>query len=232
MLGGDGTILQALRTYVGTGVPVFAVNFGEVGFLATVEPDDVADGVRARALAGEFEVIAAAGDRRRRWRGAGWTAINDVSFHRKPGLRVADLAYAVGDEEIGRVRCDGLVVSTPAGSTGYNLANGGPGHGLGGGGLRRVLHRAAFAHRTGAGGRAPGLARRQQRSREEPIDVTVDGRPICELAAGESTAHGASATVSARSHSSRGRRSTTACGRSSAASRHASDAGIGLATDD
>src|SRR3712207_9170575 len=41
-------------------------------------------------------------------------------------MRVADLAYALAGEEIGRVRCDGLVVSTPAGSTGYNLANGGP----------------------------------------------------------------------------------------------------------
>ena len=47
-------------------------------------------------------------------------------MHRKTGLRVADLAYALGGEEIGRVRCDGLVVATPAGSTGYNLANGGP----------------------------------------------------------------------------------------------------------
>ena len=55
-----------------------------------------------------------------------WTAINDISVHRKPGMRVADLAYGLAGEEIGRVRCDGLVVSTPAGSTGYNLANAGP----------------------------------------------------------------------------------------------------------
>ena len=39
---------------------------------------------------------------------------------------MADLAYAIGPDEVGRVRCDGLVVCTPAGSTGYNLANGGP----------------------------------------------------------------------------------------------------------
>ena len=50
VLGGDGTILQALRTYLGTGTPVFAVNYGEVGFLATAEPDDVPDAFR-RALA-------------------------------------------------------------------------------------------------------------------------------------------------------------------------------------
>ena len=53
-------------------------------------------------------------------------AVNDVSFHRRPDERVAELAYSVEGEQLGRVRCDGLVASTPAGSTGYNLANGGP----------------------------------------------------------------------------------------------------------
>ena len=55
-----------------------------------------------------------------------WTAMNDISVHRRPGQRVADLAYGLAGEEIGRVRCDGLVVCTPQGSTGYNLANAGP----------------------------------------------------------------------------------------------------------
>ena len=54
------------------------------------------------------------------------TAINDISIHRKVGERVAELAYALDNEVVGSVRCDGLVVATPAGSTGYNLANGGP----------------------------------------------------------------------------------------------------------
>src|SRR3954463_4498612 len=59
VLGGDGTILRALRRYAGTSVPVFAVNHGEVGFLATVDPEedgDLADAF-ARALAGDFEVL-------------------------------------------------------------------------------------------------------------------------------------------------------------------------------
>ncbi|MBV9416803.1 MAG: NAD(+)/NADH kinase, partial [Solirubrobacterales bacterium] len=123
-LGGDGTILTALRRYAGTGVPVFAVNFGEIGFLATVDKEDAPRGFD-RAFAGDFEVLTLPGIA---VSGAGgeWLAINDVSMHRQPGNRVADLAYAVGADEIGRVRCDGLVVATPAGSTGYNLANGGP----------------------------------------------------------------------------------------------------------
>jgi NAD+ kinase len=53
-------------------------------------------------------------------------ALNDISFLRRPEGRVAQLSYRVGDEEVGKVRCDGLVAATPAGSTGYNLANGGP----------------------------------------------------------------------------------------------------------
>ena len=69
-------------------------------------------------------------------------------------MRVADLAYGLAGEEIGRVRCDGLVVATPQGSTGYNLANGGPVLAWGVRGLRRLVHRAALADRAGAGRRA------------------------------------------------------------------------------
>ena len=185
VLGGDGTILQALRTYIGTGTPVFAVNFGEVGFLATVEPEEAGDAFR-RALAGNFETMelpAIVVDGRAE---AGWSAINDVSFHRKPGLRVADLSYAVSDEEVGRVRCDGIVVSTPAGSTGYNLANGGP---VMAWGVEGYVVSFIAPHSLTARGLvvAPqDTLSVSNRSREEPIDVTVDGRPICELGPGES----------------------------------------------
>jgi NAD+ kinase len=124
VLGGDGTILTALRNYAGTGVPVFAINFGAIGFLATIEPWELEEQVRS-ALRGEFDVmelpglVAATADGER-------LAVNDVSVHRRQDGRVAELAYSVEGEELGEVRCDGLVVSTPAGSTGYNLANGGP----------------------------------------------------------------------------------------------------------
>ena len=56
VLGGDGTILRALQLYAGTDVPVFAINFGEIGFLATVEPADMDEGMR-RALDGDFELL-------------------------------------------------------------------------------------------------------------------------------------------------------------------------------
>jgi NAD+ kinase len=182
-IGGDGTILSALRTYAGTSVPVFAVNFGEIGFLATVDRDEAAVGFEA-AFEGDFEVLAlpgieVGGD------GGRWLAINDVSMHRQPGKRVADLMYSVASDEVGRVRCDGLVVATPAGSTGYNLANGGPVMAWGVEGFvvsfiapHSLTARALVVspHDVLAVGNC---------SQDEPVDVTVDGRPVCVLPAGE-----------------------------------------------
>jgi NAD+ kinase len=181
--GGDGTILTALRRYAGTGVPVFAVNFGEIGFLATVDREDSQYGIE-RALAGNFEVLSLPGISLAGEAGE-WLAINDVSMHRQPGNRVADLAYAVGSDEIGRVRCDGLVVATPAGSTGYNLANGGPVMAWGVAGFvvsfiapHSLTARALVVAPT-------DVLTVHNRSREESVDVTVDGRPVCTLPPGE-----------------------------------------------
>jgi NAD+ kinase len=181
-LGGDGTILTGLRTYAGTGTPVFGVNYGEIGFLATIDPDEVDNGLRL-AFAGEFDVLPLPGIE---VRGAGhsWLAINDVSMHRQAGKRVADLAYAVGRDEIGRVRCDGLVVATPAGSTGYNLANGGPvmAWGVHGSAVSFIAPHSLTARSLVV---APAdVLVVHNRSRDEPVDVAVDGRPVGALAPG------------------------------------------------
>jgi NAD+ kinase len=124
VLGGDGTILTALRMFAGRRVPVFAINYGAIGFLSTIDHGGLEDGMR-RALSGEFELLpmpalasTLSGERR--------IGVNDISFHRRANARVAELEYLVEGEQLGHVRCDGLVVSTPVGSTGYNLANGGP----------------------------------------------------------------------------------------------------------
>jgi NAD+ kinase len=122
VLGGDGTILRALQQYAGTAVPVFAVNFGRIGFLAAVESTELEEGLR-RAFAGDFEVLRMPG---LELAGRTAPALNDVTFSRAPQAPVAELAYRLAGQEVGHVRCDGLVAATPAGSTGYNLANGGP----------------------------------------------------------------------------------------------------------
>ena len=183
VLGGDGTILTALRAYAGTGIPVFAVNYGEVGFLATLDPDGLGRDFD-RAFAGEYETLELPTISLGRPEGD-WIAVNDISVHRKAGFRVADLGYALAGEEIGRVRCDGLVVATPQGSTGYNLANGGPVLAWGVSG-----YVVSFIAPHSLTARALVVAPDDEltinnASREEPVEVHVDGRPACELPAGE-----------------------------------------------
>ena len=186
VLGGDGTILSTLRRHSGTRVPVFAVNFGTIGFLATVEPWELEQGVR-HALAGEFDVMELpelvasmpSGEE---------VAINDMSFHRRPNGRVAELAYSVSGEELGEVRCDGLVAATPAGSTGYNLANGGLvlAWGVEGFVVSFIAPHTLTARSLVV---APGdVLEVRNRSRAEEVDMTTDGQMVAPLPAGGTVA--------------------------------------------
>jgi NAD+ kinase len=180
VLGGDGTILSTLRRFAGRDVPVFAVNFGAIGFLATVEPWELDDGVR-RALAGDFDVLPLPALSADTAEGKA-LAVNDMSFHRRHNGRVAEIAYSVEREELGKVRCDGLVVSTPAGSTGYNLANGGPvlAWGVEGYVVSFIAPHTLTARSLVV---APGDALEvSNRSAEEALDMTTDGRPAQPLA--------------------------------------------------
>jgi NAD+ kinase len=180
VLGGDGTILSTLRLYAGREVPVFAVNFGAIGFLATVEPTELEEGIE-RALDGRFDVMklpalvvhTEEGDR---------LAVNDLSFHRRPEGRVAELAYSVRGQELGEVRCDGLVVATPAGSTGYNLANGGPvlAWGVEGFVVSFIAPHTLTARALVV---APGdVLQVTNLSQAEEVELTTDGRRACALA--------------------------------------------------
>lgn len=124
VLGGDGTILRALRLGLGCRFPVFGINFGRVGFLAAAEAEQVEVAVD-RAFSGDVEVLQLPG-LEVSWEGGSAVGLNDVGFSRRPHSGVAELSYRIADEEVGRVRCDGLVAATATGSTGYNLANNGP----------------------------------------------------------------------------------------------------------
>jgi NAD+ kinase len=182
VLGGDGTILSALRMYADTGVPVFAVKYGDVGFLATVDPVSLPRSFD-RALAGEFETLSLPSITAKTESGD-WIAVNDVSLHRKPGFRVAELSYALGGEEIGRVRCDGLVIATPAGSTGYNLANGGP---VLAWGVKGYVVSFIAPHSLAARPLVVAPDDRliiQNVSHDEPVEIHSDGRPVGELTPG------------------------------------------------
>jgi NAD+ kinase len=182
VLGGDGSILYALRHFVGSGVPVFGVNFGTVGFLAAVERDDAAEGLR-RAFAGETEAVQLPGlavD----VGGVPRVALNDVSVLRRPHERVAELSYRIAGEEVGHVRCDGLVAATPVGSTGYNLANQGPilAWGVKGYVVSYVAPHSLTARALVV---APGdVLHVGNAGDREAVDVAVDGEPVGTLESG------------------------------------------------
>ena len=184
VFGGDGTILTTMRRFAGRDVPVFAVNFGAVGFLSTVESGDL-DQALGSALRGEYEVLplpVLSAD----VNGAPQVAVNDISLHRRQDLRVAELAFSVAGQELGQVRCDGLVVATPAGSTGYNLANGGPvlAWGVEGFVVSFIAPHTLTARALVV---APDdVLEVRNRSPEEPVDVTTDGRRVRALEPGES----------------------------------------------
>jgi NAD+ kinase len=124
VLGGDGTVLRALARFLGTGVPVIGVNFGRVGFLSSMARRDLEAGM-ARVFAGEYDVVELPTLEVEHPEGVE-RAVNDVVVSSAELGRMIELELAVGGEELGRQPCDGIICSTPSGSTAYNLSNGGP----------------------------------------------------------------------------------------------------------
>ncbi len=133
-LGGDGTLLRGVRQVMGHGVPVLGVNLGRLGFLTSVSPPDLEDAL-GEALAGEAfldprltlegRIIDAEGSA-----GPPLWALNDFVLHKGGVARVVRLDLEVeregSPEEIGSFSGDGVIVSTPTGSTAYSLSAGGP----------------------------------------------------------------------------------------------------------
>ena len=183
VFGGDGTILKAMRAGAANRTPVFGLNFGAIGFLSTVDREHVEEGL-AKALAGEFELIRMPalgiefdGERR--------IGINDISFQRQLNCRVATLGYSIGSEQLGRVRCDGLVAATPVGSTGYNLANGGPvlAWGVEGFVVSFIAPHTLTARALVVAPIDPLTVTNE--SERDAVDVTTDGRPVGALEPGD-----------------------------------------------
>src|SRR2546423_4097179 len=106
VLGGDGTMLRALQRFLGTDIPVIGVNFGRVGFLASVQPNELESGL-ARVFSGDYRVMplttldVEAGAARA-------TAVNDVVVLSAIRGRMVELAWAVGGGDLGVQPCDGM----------------------------------------------------------------------------------------------------------------------------
>jgi hypothetical protein len=166
IMGGDGTMLNAARSLVNYEVPILGVNLGRLGFLADVSPGEIPHSLD-RVLAGQFREahrsllhaqvihegrIASETD-----------ALNDVVVHKREVARMIEVDTFLDGRFVNTYRADGLIISTPTGSTAYALAGGGADHPsrLGGGGLSTDLpsHPDPPAHR--------GQSRLCHRSRAE-----------------------------------------------------------------
>lgn len=131
VLGGDGTFLRAARAVIEVDVPILGINLGKVGFLSKAEANEL-EAVLGRLVAGEYAVdermalearILPAG---REGAGATYHALNDVVVARGALARVCRLDVAIGPSHLATFVADGLVVSSPTGSTGYSFSAGGP----------------------------------------------------------------------------------------------------------
>ena len=105
VVGGDGTILRALARLLGSDVPAIGVNFGRVGFLASIKPD-VLERDLARVFAGEYRIVELP-TLEVKLDGKRHVAVNDVVATSGTLGRMVELAYAVGGEDLGRFRATG-----------------------------------------------------------------------------------------------------------------------------
>ncbi len=129
VLGGDGTVLQAAREMGSRQVPLIGVNLGTLGYLTEIEPDGVEealerlisdDYIRESRMMLQGEVLAAEADIQKEW------ALNDIVITRSGSLQIIQFKIYVNGQFLHEYHADGVIVTTPTGSTGYNLSAGGP----------------------------------------------------------------------------------------------------------
>lgn len=129
VVGGDGSLLASARAMCRTGVPLLGINRGRLGFLTDISPEEIEMKVGA-VLSGEYRfekrfLIDASVHRKDQLIGTG-TALNDVVLHPGQFIRMIEFELYIDGAFVYRQRSDGLIISTPTGSTAYALSVGGP----------------------------------------------------------------------------------------------------------
>lgn len=131
VLGGDGTLLRAARAVIQVDVPLLGVNLGKIGFLSKVEAVEL-ERVLASLVAGEFKIDARMALEARLLVGGDDAnpvihhALNDIVVARGALARVVRIDVAIGPTHLATFIADGIIVSSPTGSTGYSFSAGGP----------------------------------------------------------------------------------------------------------
>ena len=179
VLGGDGTMLRTLRLTRDLDVPVAGVNLGRVGYFATVQRDRVRTDLPL-LLEGDFLRRPLLG-LSCRLNGTVLRAVNDLVVGRGRDVGIRRISYAVNGVPLFDARCDALVAATPAGSTAYNLAVGGPVLGIG---LEGFVVSYVAPHSLGTRSvvvAASDVVKVRNESEHSPIDVVVDGDHVGSL---------------------------------------------------
>lgn len=128
-LGGDGTVLYTARKLHGLDVPIMGINLGSLGFLTSVNDQSIAKALEAIAT-GNVKIARRAVAESRIYQGdvqiGTELSLNDIVLGWGASSRIVTLRLTVDDDLVGTFMCDGMMVSTPTGSTGHSLSAGGP----------------------------------------------------------------------------------------------------------
>jgi len=125
VLGGDGTLLSIAHLAAQKDIPVLGVNLGSLGFLTEVPLDEMYLTLDS-FLGGEEKIISRRRMLEASFKGRIYHCLNDVVINKGALARMIQCAIWIDDKEIATLRADGLIISTPTGSTAYSLAAGGP----------------------------------------------------------------------------------------------------------
>jgi NAD+ kinase len=124
-LGGDGTFLRTARIVGKRGIPILGINLGTLGFMAEVNPDSAIKFI-SNILKGKYKVHDLCLISARKGNSYHENALNEIVIDKRDSIRMIELEIFYKDETVGRFFADGVLVSTPTGSTGYSLSAGGP----------------------------------------------------------------------------------------------------------
>lgn len=129
VLGGDGTVLEAVRAAKGRQIPIIGVNLGTLGYMTEIEPSGLEEALE-RLIAGDYvqesrmmlngRILLSDGRVKEGW------ALNDIVISRSGSLQIIRFGIYVNGQFLNQYHADGMIVTTPTGSTGYNLSAGGP----------------------------------------------------------------------------------------------------------